>query len=59
MEYRTGGPGIPAHLYDEAMLREAFAGWRLEQLERVQRVLHEGLGHDGMSDVVELVARRP
>jgi SAM-dependent methyltransferase len=59
MEYRTGGPGIPAHLYDEAMLREAFAGWRLEQLERVQRVLHEGPGHDGMSDVVELVARRP
>ena len=59
MTYRTGGPGIPEQLYDEAMLREAFAGWRIERLHREQRVLHEGSGHSGTSDVVELVARRP
>jgi SAM-dependent methyltransferase len=59
MAYRTGGPGILEHLYDEPMLREAFPGWRIERLERAQRVLREGAGHDGMSDVVELVARRP
>ncbi len=59
MSHRTGGPGIPEHLYDEPMLRDAFAGWRIERLERAQRVLHEGVGHDGMSDVVELIARRP
>ena len=59
MAYRTGGPGIPEHLYDEPMLREAFAGWRIERLERSQRELREGSGHVGMSDVVELVARRP
>ncbi|MFM1991381.1 MAG: hypothetical protein RJA99_4338 [Pseudomonadota bacterium] len=58
LDYGTGGPGIASHLYDEAMLREAFAGWTLERLERAQRVLHEGSGHDGMSDVIELVARR-
>jgi SAM-dependent methyltransferase len=58
MEYRTGGPGIASHLYDEAMLREAFAGWAIDRLAREQRVLHEGSGHDGMSDVIELVARR-
>jgi SAM-dependent methyltransferase len=59
MEYRTGGPGILEHLYDEPMLRDAFAGWRIESLRREQRVLHEGAGHAGMSDVIELVARRP
>jgi len=58
MDYRTGGPGILSHLYDEPMLREAFAGWRIERLHRAQRMLHEGGGHDGMSDVLELVARR-
>jgi SAM-dependent methyltransferase len=59
LEYRTGGPGIAEHLYDESMLREAFAGWRIEHLVREQRVLHEGSGHDGLSDVIELLARRP
>jgi SAM-dependent methyltransferase len=58
-DYRTGGPGIASHLYDEAMLRAAFAGWTIERLVRAQRVLHEGSGHDGMSDVIELLARRP
>jgi SAM-dependent methyltransferase len=58
MRYRTGGPGILEHLYDEPMLRDAFAGWRIERLERAQRELHEGAGHEGMSDVIELIARR-
>ena len=59
MTYRTGGPGILEHLYDEPMLREAFAGWFIEHLHRAQRALHEGSGHDGMSDVIQLIARRP
>jgi SAM-dependent methyltransferase len=58
LEYRTGGPGRLEHLYDEPMLRAAFSGWRIERLVRSDRVLHEGPGHDGVSDVVELVARR-
>jgi SAM-dependent methyltransferase len=59
LEYKTGGPGIAEHLYTEPMLREAFADWRIERLERAQRVLHEGPGHDGLSDVIDLLARRP
>jgi SAM-dependent methyltransferase len=59
MDYRTGGPGVLEHLYDESMLREAFRGWSIERLVRGQRVLREGGGHDGMSDVIELIARRP
>ena len=59
MDYRTGGPGILEHLYTEPMLREAFADWHIERLHREQVTLHEGSGHDGPSDVVELLARRP
>jgi SAM-dependent methyltransferase len=59
LDYRTGGPGIAEHLYTEPMLLEAFDGWRIERLSRAQRMLHEGSGHDGMSDVIELLARRP
>lgn len=58
MDYRTGGPGILENLYTEPMLRDAFAGWRIERLHREHRVLDEGKGHAGMSDVIELVARR-
>jgi hypothetical protein len=58
LEYRTGGPGRLEHLYTEAMLREAFVGWEIEHLARGDRMLHEGTGHDGLSDVLELVARR-
>jgi cyclopropane fatty-acyl-phospholipid synthase-like methyltransferase len=58
LEFRTGGPGKLEHLYTEAMLREAFAGWDIEHLVRTERMLHEGSGHDGRSDVLELVARR-
>jgi len=58
LDYGTGGPGIAEHLYTEALLRESFAGWRIEQLSRAQRVLDEGPGHAGLSDVIELVARR-
>jgi SAM-dependent methyltransferase len=58
LEYRTGGPGIAAHLYTEPMLREAFALWRIRHLSREQRILREGSGHAGLSDVIELLAER-
>ena len=34
------------------------AGWSIEHLVREDRVLHEGAGHDGQSDVLEMIARR-
>jgi SAM-dependent methyltransferase len=58
LEYRTGGPGKLENLYTEALLREAFADWHIERLVRGDRVLHEGPGHHGLSDVIELIARR-
>lgn len=55
----TGGPRVVENLYTEALLREAFAGLVVEQLASHDSILHEGAGHDGMSAVIDLVARKP
>ena len=59
LEYRTGGPPIAENLYTEPMLREAFGD--LEILELVSRddVIREGAAHNGMSALIDLVARKP
>lgn len=59
LEYRTGGPGDVAHLYTEALLREAFDGWEILVLREYEDDLAEGTKHVGRSALIELVARRP
>jgi SAM-dependent methyltransferase len=59
LEYRTGGPPILEHLYTEALLREAFAGLRIEALQEYEDELAEGSGHRGRSALIGLVARKP
>lgn len=56
--YRTGGPGQVEHLYTEPLLREAFAGMDILQLEAYEDDLAEGSGHHGRSALIGLVARR-
>ena len=57
--YGTGGPPWPEHMYSEALLREAFASLDILHLEAHDDALHEGKGHDGMSALIDLVARKP
>jgi SAM-dependent methyltransferase len=57
--YGTGGPKELDHLYTAAMLRKAFADFEILHLAEHDDVIHEGTGHDGMSALVDLVARRP
>ncbi|MDE1930999.1 MAG: class I SAM-dependent methyltransferase [Alphaproteobacteria bacterium] len=57
--YGTGGPKELDHLYTAAMLRTAFAGFDILHLVEHDEVIHEGTGHDGMSALVDLVARKP
>ena len=59
LEYKTGGPPQVEHMYTEALLREAFAGWQILHLREHEDVLHEGVKHSGMSAVIDLVARKP
>lgn len=57
--YGTGGPKELDHLYTAAMLRAAFSGFEVLHLAEHDDVIHEGTGHDGMSALVDLVARKP
>ncbi|MFO1337655.1 MAG: class I SAM-dependent methyltransferase [Burkholderiaceae bacterium] len=58
LDYKTGGPPVAAHLYTEAMLREAFAGLDIVQLREYEAEVQEGTAHRGRSALVGLVARR-
>ena len=57
--YGTGGPKVPENLYTDDQLRRDFAGLVIEELVSHDSVLHEGAGHEGMSAVIDLVARKP
>lgn len=59
LDYRTGGPGVAAHLYTEALLREAFAALDILELREYEDELEEGTGHCGRSALIGLVARKP
>ncbi len=57
--YRTGGPPIEENLYTEALLREAFADMEVLELRAYDAAIEEGRGHNGMSALIDLVARKP
>ncbi len=59
LEYGTGGPRDASHLYTETMLRDAFAGMRIEALRSYDAVIEEGAAHTGMSALIDLIAIQP
>jgi SAM-dependent methyltransferase len=58
LEYKTGGPPLVSHLYTPALLRAAFAGFELLELEEYEADLSEGHHHCGRSALIGLVARK-
>ncbi len=59
LAHGTGGPRDPAHLYTEAQLRDELGAFAVERLDEHDTWLEEGVGHFGMSALVDVVARRP
>lgn len=59
LAYGTGGPKRLDHLYTVGELATAFPGFEVLLLEAYDAVLDEGPRHQGMSALVDLVARRP
>jgi cyclopropane fatty-acyl-phospholipid synthase-like methyltransferase len=59
LEYKTGGPSAVENLYTEEILREAFAGWEVEELVEYEEDVAEGSAHRGRSALIGLVARKP
>lgn len=59
IDYASGGPSDPSHLYTESLLAGAFAHLQIEHLESYDATLTEGAGHVGPSALIDLIARRP
>jgi len=58
LEYKTGGPDIPEHLYTLDLMRESFQDTDILLLREYDAEIQEGDGHQGMSALVDLVARK-
>ena len=56
--YRTGGPPRSDHMYTREWLETTFSGWEILVLESYDAVLQEGHAHNGMSALIDLVARK-
>lgn len=59
LAYGTGGPSAVENLYTAALLRAAFAGWEILELQEYEATIAEGAGHVGRSALIDLVVRRP
>jgi 2-polyprenyl-3-methyl-5-hydroxy-6-metoxy-1,4-benzoquinol methylase len=59
LEYETGGPPTAELMMTLAAAREELAGLDLLEAEETLREVHEGKYHDGLSAVLQLVARKP
>jgi SAM-dependent methyltransferase len=58
LDYKTGGPDIPDHLYTLDLMASAFEDMDIEVLTEYDAELNEGNRHQGMSALVDLVARK-
>jgi cyclopropane fatty-acyl-phospholipid synthase-like methyltransferase len=59
IEFATGGPGNPANMYTEGLLREWFGDWDIRHLAEHESFISEGTHHHGMSALIDLVAKKP
>jgi len=56
LEYGTGEPSVPSHLYTPELLQDAFGSLTIQTLDEYETELAEGDGHKGRSAVIGLVA---
>jgi cyclopropane fatty-acyl-phospholipid synthase-like methyltransferase len=58
LKFNTGGPGKLDHMYDEAMMREAFPHYDIIDLQTYEAQINEGTAHKGMSGLLGMTARK-
>jgi len=58
LAYATGGPKLVENFYTEELLRSSFSSLQILHLASHDDVLDEGAGHNGMSALIDLVARK-
>ena len=59
VDYGTGGPPHREHMYTMELLETQFADLEWLHSASYDAPVREGRGHDGMSALIELVARKP
>jgi len=59
LRYKTGGPSAAEFLMTLAAVRNELAGLEFLEAGEKLREVHEGKYHDGMSAVLQVVARKP
>jgi len=57
--FATGGPPVVELMMDLASLREELAGLEFVHGKELERAVHEGLYHNGLAAVVQVIARKP
>lgn len=58
LEYKTGGPSQADNLYTEPMLRELLSDMQIAHLAEYDAHIAEGVGHHGMSALIDVVAKK-
>ena len=58
LKFNTGGPRKLDHMYDEAMMREAFVDYDIIDFQTYEAQIDEGTAHKGMSGLLGLTARK-
>lgn len=58
LEYKTGGPPVAEMMMTEDTLRKELCLLDFVHLAELDREIHEGPGHNGLSAVVQCIARR-
>jgi hypothetical protein len=59
VDYATGGPPRRDHMYTREWLEATFSGWEILVLKNYDAVIREGKAHNGLSALIDLVARKP
>jgi len=58
LQYSSGGPREPSHLYTRELLESSFADWEVVHLREHDDVLAEGTKHTGMAALIDLIAHK-
>ena len=59
LEYQTGGPSAIENLYTKDRLQRAFTEWKVEELVEYEKNISEGSGHNGISALIGMIAKKP
>ena len=58
LDYKTGGPSALENLYTPELLRNLLADWNILRLDAYEAELAEGIGHQGRSALIGLLAKK-